>query len=70
MRPLGCAMLAISYDEEHGKPQLYKVDPSGFVAGHHAVAVGDKQVPAVTFLEKEVSLLDKSTLLVFITCLY
>ncbi|CAH8609367.1 unnamed protein product [Dicrocoelium dendriticum] len=53
MRPLGCAMLAISFDLEHQKPMLYKVDPSGFVAGHKAVAVGDKQVPAMTFLEKE-----------------
>ena len=46
MRPLGCAMLAISYDQEYGKPQLYKVDPSGFVAGHRAVAVGDNLVKA------------------------
>ncbi|GAA49799.1 proteasome subunit alpha type-6 [Clonorchis sinensis] len=53
MRPLGCAMLAIAFDQEYGKPQLYKVDPSGFVAGHKAVAVGDKQVAAMTFLEKE-----------------
>ncbi|VDP89230.1 unnamed protein product [Echinostoma caproni] len=62
MRPLGCAMLAISYDDELGKPQLYKVDPSGFVAGHHAVAVGDKQVPAMTFLEKEMRKKDKYNL--------
>ncbi|TPP63919.1 Proteasome endopeptidase complex [Fasciola gigantica] len=62
MRPLGCAMLAISYDDENGKPQLYKVDPSGFVAGHHAVAVGDKQVPAMTFLEKEMRKRDKYNL--------
>ncbi|KAF6776887.1 hypothetical protein AHF37_03481 [Paragonimus kellicotti] len=54
MRPLGCAMLAISFDQEYGKPMLYKVDPSGFVAGHKAVAVGDKQVPAMTYLEKEI----------------
>ncbi|RTG89528.1 20S proteasome subunit alpha 1 [Schistosoma bovis] len=53
MRPLGCAMLAISYDEELGKPQLYKSDPSGFVAGHRAVAVGDKQTEAMRHLENE-----------------
>ncbi|CAL8074252.1 unnamed protein product [Calicophoron daubneyi] len=62
MRPLGCAMLAISYDQEYGKPQLYKVDPSGFVAGHRAVAVGDKQVAAMTFLEKELRKRENYTL--------
>ncbi|VEL22464.1 unnamed protein product [Protopolystoma xenopodis] len=53
MRPLGCAMIAISYDDELGKPQLYKTDPSGFVAGHRAVAVGTKQMEAKNYLEKE-----------------
>ncbi|CAH8839487.1 unnamed protein product [Trichobilharzia szidati] len=53
MRPLGCAMLAISYDQELGKPQLYKSDPSGFVAGHRAVAVGEKQTEAMRHLENE-----------------
>lgn len=54
MRPLGCAMLAISYDQELGKPLLYKSDPSGFVAGHRAVAVGEKQTEAMRYLENEV----------------
>ncbi len=54
MRPLGCAMMAISYDKESGKAQLYKTDPSGFVIGHKAAAVGTKQMEAKNYLEKKV----------------
>lgn len=54
MRPLGCAMLLIAYDnEELQAPLLYKTDPSGFVAGHRACAVGAKQMEAKNYLEKK-----------------
>lgn len=54
MRPLGCSMMAISYDVELGCSQLYKTDPSGFVSGHRAAAVGTKQMEAKNYLEKKV----------------
>ncbi len=57
MRPLGCSMMAISYDEELGCAQLYKTDPSGFVAGHRAASVGTKQMEAKNYLEKKVCIL-------------
>ncbi|VDN10447.1 unnamed protein product [Dibothriocephalus latus] len=53
MRPLGCAMMAISYDEELQCAQLFKTDPSGFVAGHKAASVGTKQIEAKNYLEKK-----------------
>nr|CDS32756.1 iroquois [Hymenolepis microstoma] len=53
MRPLGCSMMAISYDEELGCAQLYKTDPSGFVSGHKATAIGTKQMEAKNYLEKK-----------------
>ena len=53
MRPLGCSMIALSYDLELDKPLLFKTDPSGFVAGHRAVAVGSKQLEAKSYLEKK-----------------
>jgi len=29
MRPLGCSMIAIGWDQEYDKPMLYKTDPAG-----------------------------------------
>uniref|UniRef100_A0A8B9QP57 Proteasome subunit alpha type n=1 Tax=Anas platyrhynchos TaxID=8839 RepID=A0A8B9QP57_ANAPL len=42
MRPLGCCMILIGIDEEHG-PQVYKCDPAGV-----------KQTESTSFLEKKV----------------
>ncbi|CAI4224305.1 unnamed protein product [Auanema sp. JU1783] len=53
MRSLGCALLMISYDDEDG-PCVFRVDPAGFYRGMKAVAVGVKQTPAISFLEKKI----------------
>ena len=54
MRPLGCAMIVIAWDSEGNTPLLYKTDPSGFVAGYRACAVGAKQMEAKNYLEKKI----------------
>ncbi|CAG9560859.1 unnamed protein product [Danaus chrysippus] len=52
MRPLGCSMMLIAYDDETG-PCVYKTDPSGYYCSYKAVAAGAKATDAGAYLEKK-----------------
>lgn len=72
MRPLGCCMILIGYDEEFGA-QVYKTDPAGYYCGFKATAAGVKQLEANSFLEKKIKkkneFTDSEAIEMAITCL-
>jgi len=53
MRPLGCCMIMIGWDDELGA-QLYRVDPAGFYCGFRACSAGTKQTESNNYLEKKI----------------
>jgi len=72
MRPLGCAMILIAYDDELG-PSVYKTDPAGYFCGSRGTGAGSKASEVHSFLEKKYknspSLDHDTTIQQAITCL-
>ncbi|CAH0584006.1 unnamed protein product [Chrysodeixis includens] len=52
MRPLGCSMMLVAYDDESG-PCVHKTDPSGYYCSYKAVSAGAKATDANAYLEKK-----------------
>lgn len=52
MRPLGCSMVTIAYDDELG-PCVYKTDPAGYCCGYRATAVGTQMLDALAYLDRK-----------------
>ncbi|KAJ4454636.1 putative Proteasome subunit alpha type-3 [Paratrimastix pyriformis] len=51
-RPYGATVILGGFDEDHTKPQLFMVEPSGKSFGYRACSCGMNQSPARTELEK------------------
>lgn len=55
LRPMGVIATLIGVDQDDSGawvPQIYTVDPAGWVGGFHACATGKKQAEAMAYLEK------------------
>ena len=57
MRALCVQVTLVGIDEERG-PQVFKVDPAGWVMGFKATSSGPKEQEAINSLEKQVKKLD------------
>jgi len=52
MRPLGCSMMAISWEKDKG-PCLFRSDPAGYYSAHKGWVIGGKQTEGISWLEKQ-----------------
>ncbi|XP_064538742.1 proteasome subunit alpha type-6-like [Drosophila montana] len=70
MRPLGCSMVMIAYDDDLG-PCIYKTDPAGYCCGYRATAVGTQMLDALAYLDRKYkkNLSDENTVQLAINCL-
>ncbi|KAH8266981.1 hypothetical protein KR018_008633 [Drosophila ironensis] len=70
MRPLGCSMVLIAYDNEKGA-SVYKTDPAGYYCGYRACSVGAKALEANSYLEQRYknNMSQEKTIQLAITCL-
>merc|ERR1712179_237797 len=52
MRPLGCSMMAISWEKDKG-PCIFRSDPAGYYSAHNGWVLGAKQTEGISWLEKQ-----------------
>ena len=58
LRPTAVSALIFGFDSTSNSFALFKVEPSGYFSGYHAVSCGVKEVEAMSALEKKITTLN------------